>query len=157
MSLPVERRGRNSTFSVRARKPLERLPRYVGSNPAGSTMNDDKNLFARKREFDMSIDYTKVRPLLDHVLVKRTVADEKSKGGIIIPDNAKEKPAEGVVLAVGPGRIHGETGKRVEPGVKTGDKVLFGKYSGVAMAGLNAKDIEIMIIREEEILAIVEP
>lgn len=105
----------------------------------------------------MDLDYSKVRPLHDHVLIKRVEADNKSKGGIIIPDNAKEKPAEGVVISTGPGRIHNETGRRVEPTVKAGDRVLFGKYSGSQLAGLQAREVEYIMCREDEILAIVDP
>jgi len=71
---------------------------------------------------------TKIRPLQDRVIVKRIAEEEKTKGGIIIPDTAKEKPIEGEVLAVGPGKI--EDGKRIEPSVKAGDRILFGKYAG---------------------------
>ena len=104
----------------------------------------------------MDLDYTKVRPLHDHILLKRVQAENKI-GSIIIPDAAKEKPAEGVVMAVGPGRIHNETGRRVEPSVRVGDRVLFGKYSGNQIAGLQAREVEYMMVREDEILAVVEP
>lgn len=105
----------------------------------------------------MSFDFEKIRPLADHVLIKRIAADDRSKGGIIIPDNAKEKPAEGTVVALGPGRIATETGRRIEPAIKKGDRVLFGKYSGSQLAGLQARDVEYVMCREEEILAVVEP
>lgn len=101
------------------------------------------------------IDYSKFRPSLDHVLVKRNKAETVTKGGIIIPDSAREKPAEGVVLKVGPGWVF-SNGRRQEPMVKEGDRVLFGKYSGAQMAGLDALEVEFMIIRESDILAVVE-
>src|SRR5437868_15123829 len=72
---------------------------------------------------------TKFRPLHDRVVVKRIGAEEKSKGGIIIPDTAQEKPSQGEVIAVGPGG-RDETGKVIKPDVKSGDRVLFGKWSG---------------------------
>ena len=71
---------------------------------------------------------TKIRPLHDRVIVKRIEEEEKTKGGLIIPDTAKEKPQEGRVIAVGPGRQ--DDGKVIPLGVKAGDKILFGKYSG---------------------------
>ncbi len=71
----------------------------------------------------------KVKPLQDRVLVKRVEEETKTKGGIIIPDSAKEKPQEGLVVAAGPGKVT-DTGTRVNPEVKKGDRILFGKYSG---------------------------
>ena len=93
----------------------------------------------------------KVRPLHDRVIVKRIEEEEKSKGGIIIPDAAKEKPQEGRVVAVGPGKR--EDGKRIPLDVKAGDKILFGKYSGAEIK-LNGE--EHLILREEDILGIIE-
>jgi chaperonin GroES len=98
----------------------------------------------------MAIDYTKFRPTLDHVLVRRKKAETKS-GLIHIPDNAQEKPAEGEVLATGPGWVY-DNGRLQEPHVKVGDKIIFGKYSGNQLANSD----EFMIIREGEILAVVE-
>jgi chaperonin GroES len=83
------------------------------------------------------------------VIVKRVDAEEKSKGGIIIPDTAKEKPQEGQVIAVGPGG-RDENGKLVPMGVKAGDRVLFGKYSGTE---IKVDDEDYLILREDEILA----
>ena len=89
-----------------------------------------------------------VTPLHDRVLVKRLEQKEAVKGGIIIPDTAKEKPQEGEVIAVGAGRI--EKGERVPLDVKAGDRVLFGKYSG---AEIKVDDEEYLILKEDEILA----
>jgi chaperonin GroES len=94
----------------------------------------------------------KVRPLQDRVIVKRLAREEKSKGGIIIPDTAKEKPQEGQVVAVGPGRRN-DVGKIVALDVEKGDHILFGKYSG--------SDVEIdgeehLILQENDILGVVE-
>lgn len=94
----------------------------------------------------------KVRPLGDRVLVKRLEEDEVVKGGIIIPDTAKEKPQKGEVVAVGKGRI-GEDGKLIALEVKTGDTVLFGKYAGNEV---NIDDVEYLIMREDDVLAIIE-
>jgi len=89
-----------------------------------------------------------VTPLHDRVLIKRIEEKETVKGGIIIPDTAKEKPQEGEVIAVGAGRI--EKGARIPLDVKAGDRVLFGKYSG---SDIKLDDEEYLILREEEILA----
>ena len=89
-----------------------------------------------------------VTPLHDRVLIKRIEEKESVKGGIIIPDTAKEKPQEGEVIAVGAGRI--EKGARIPLDVKAGDRVLFGKYSG---SDIKIEDQEYLILREEEILA----
>ena len=92
----------------------------------------------------------KFRPLHDRVLVKRFTEEEKTKGGIIIPDSAKEKPQEAEVIAVGSGKIL-EEGKRVALEVKAGDRILFGKYSG---NDIKLDGEEYVIIREEDILGI---
>lgn len=92
-----------------------------------------------------------VRPLHDRVLVKRTNEEEKSKGGIIIPDTAKEKPAQGEIIAVGQGRI-GDDGKIRPLDVKKGDKVLFGKYAGTE---IKIDGEEFLMMREEDILGVV--
>jgi chaperonin GroES len=89
-----------------------------------------------------------VTPLHDRVLVQRIEEKESAKGGIIIPDTAKEKPQEGEVIAVGAGRI--EKGARIPLDVKVGDRVLFGKYSG---AEIKVDDQEYLILKEDEILA----
>jgi chaperonin GroES len=93
----------------------------------------------------------KVRPLHDRVIVKRIEEEEKTKGGIIIPDTAKEKPQEGRVVAVGAGKY--EDGKVIPLDVKAGDKILFGKYSG---AEIKLDGDDHLIMREEDILGIVE-
>jgi chaperonin GroES len=93
----------------------------------------------------------KVKPLNDKVLIRRMEAEEKVKGGIIIPDTAKEKPLEGKVVAVGAGRLD-ENGKRIPMEVKAGDRVLVGKYSGTEV---KLDDVEHVILREDEILGIV--
>jgi len=93
----------------------------------------------------------RMRPLHDRVIVKRIEEEEKTKGGIIIPDTAKEKPQEGRVVAVGPGRQ--EDGKLIKPEVKEGDRILFGKYSGTE---IKLDGEEHVIMREEDILGVIE-
>ena len=92
------------------------------------------------------------RPLHDRVLVRRIEADEKTAGGIIIPDTAKEKPQEGEVIAVGPG-ARDEGGKLVELDVKVGDRILFGKWSGTEIK-LNGEDL--IIIKESDVMGVIE-
>ncbi len=92
-----------------------------------------------------------IRPLHDRVLVKRIEQEEQVRGGIIIPDTAKEKPQEAEVIAVGPGKI-GDDGKRFPMDVKAGDRILVGKYSGSEIK-IDAEDF--VILREDEILAVV--
>jgi chaperonin GroES len=94
----------------------------------------------------------KVKPLHDRVIVKRVEEEEKTKGGIIIPDTAKEKPVEGEILAVGEGKV-GDDGKKIALEVKPGDKVLFGKYAGTE---IQIDGEEHLIMREDDIIAIVE-
>ena len=94
----------------------------------------------------------KFRPLHDRVVVRRLEADEKTAGGIIIPDTAKEKPMEGEVVAVGPG-ARDETGKLVPLDVKSGDRILFGKWSGTEVK-LDGE--ELLIMKESDIMGIVE-
>jgi chaperonin GroES len=94
---------------------------------------------------------TKIRPLHDRVIVKRIEEEEKTKGGIIIPDTAKEKPQEGRVIAVGPGK--NDDGKVIPLGVKAGDKILFGKYSGTE---IKLDGEEHLIMREDDILGVIE-
>ena len=95
---------------------------------------------------------TKFRPLHDRVVVKRIDAEEKTKGGIIIPDNAKEKPQEGEVIAVGPG-ARDENGKVVPLDLKAGDRVLFGKWSGSEVK-LDGEDL--LIMKESDIMGVIE-
>ena len=94
----------------------------------------------------------KIRPLQDRVIVKRIAEEEKTKGGIIIPDTAKEKPQEGKIVAVGKGKVN-DDGKLTALDVKVGDKILFGKYSGSEIK-LNGE--EHLIMREEDILGVIE-
>ncbi|MCG3184096.1 MAG: 10 kDa chaperonin [Planctomycetes bacterium] len=95
---------------------------------------------------------TKLRPLDDNIIVKPHEAEEKTAGGIVLPDSAKERPLRGEVVAVGPGRTL-RSGKRLEPSVKKGDIVMFGKYSG---SDVKVDGVEHKILREAEILAIIE-
>ncbi|OGU33576.1 MAG: co-chaperone GroES [Ignavibacteria bacterium GWA2_35_9] len=90
-------------------------------------------------------------PLADRVIIKPSEAEEKTKGGIILPDTAKEKPIEGTIVAAGPGKIT-DDGKTVKLGVKIGDKVLYGKYSGTEVT---VEGEEYLIMRESDIFAIV--
>ncbi|OQX63620.1 MAG: co-chaperone GroES [Desulfococcus sp. 4484_242] len=94
----------------------------------------------------------KIRPLNDRILVIRTHEEEKTSGGIIIPDTAKEKPQEGRVIAVGPGKMN-ENGERIPLEVKENDRVLFGKYAGTE---IKIDGEEHLIMREDDILGIVE-
>jgi len=94
----------------------------------------------------------KIRPLHDRIVVKREEEKEVKKGGIIIPDTAKEKPQEGKVIAVGNGRVT-EDGKKIPLDVKARDKILFGKYSG---SEVKIDDEDYLIMKEEDVLAIIE-
>ena len=94
---------------------------------------------------------TGIQPLADRVLVKRLEEEQLTKGGIIVPDTAKEKPQQGKVIEVGPGRMS-DDGKRIPLGVKKGSKILFGKYSGTEVS---VGDQEYLIMREDDIFAII--
>jgi chaperonin GroES len=94
----------------------------------------------------------KIKPLQDRIIVKRIEEEEKTKGGIIIPDSAKEKPQEGEVVAVGPGKVL-DNGSKVAPEVKAGNRVLFGKYAGTE---IKIDGVEHLIMREDDILGIIE-
>ena len=94
----------------------------------------------------------KIRPLHDRILVERLEEKEVKKGGIIIPDTAKEKPQEAKVIAVGNGKV-GDDGKKIPLDVKAGDRILFGKYSG---SEVKLEEKEYLILREEDVLAILE-
>jgi len=96
---------------------------------------------------------TNVRPLHDRILIKRVEEGETVKGGIIIPDTAKEKSQEGEVIAVGDGK-RTKDGKIIPIDVKVGDRILFGKYSGT---DIRIDDVDYVIVREEEVLAVLEP
>jgi chaperonin GroES len=92
-----------------------------------------------------------VKPLEDRIILKPMEAEEKTAGGIIIPDNAKEKPQKGEVIAVGPGKVT-DKGQKIEISLKKGDKVLYGKYSGTEVT-IDGEDY--LIVRESDILAII--
>jgi chaperonin GroES len=94
----------------------------------------------------------KIRPLGDRILVKRVKEEDKTKGGIIIPDSVKEKPQEAKVVAVGDGKMS-KSGKLLAPDVKAGDRILFGKYSG---SEIKLDDEEHLILREDDILGVLE-
>jgi chaperonin GroES len=94
----------------------------------------------------------KVRPLQDRVIVQRIDGEEKTKGGIIIPDTAKEKPAEGKIIAAGKGKVSDE-GKLMPLSVKKGDRVLFGKYSGTE---IKVEGEDYLIMREDDLLGVIE-
>jgi chaperonin GroES len=94
----------------------------------------------------------KVKPLNDRVLVKRTEEVQVTKGGIVIPDSAKEKPIEGQIIAVGPGKMS-DAGNRMTLQVKEGDRVLFGKYAGTE---IKIEGEEYLMMREEDLLAVIE-
>lgn len=93
-----------------------------------------------------------IRPLNDRILVKRLESEEKTTGGIIIPDSAKEKPAEGEIVAVGPGKMN-DKGERVAMDVKAGDRVLFSKYGGT---DVKIEGDDYLIMREDDILGVIE-
>ncbi|MBW2183552.1 MAG: co-chaperone GroES [Deltaproteobacteria bacterium] len=93
-----------------------------------------------------------MKPLQDRIIVKRIEEEEKTKGGIIIPDSAKEKPMEGEVIAVGSGKVL-DNGTKQAPEVKEGDRILFGKYSGTEV---KIDGVEHLIMREDDILGIIE-
>ncbi|MCK6489416.1 MAG: co-chaperone GroES [Planctomycetes bacterium] len=92
---------------------------------------------------------TQIKPLDDRIVVTRTEAEEKTAGGILLPENAKEKPTQGKVLAVGPGKLL-DDGSRAKPDVAAGDIILFGKYSGTE---ITVDGVEVIILRESDILA----
>lgn len=93
----------------------------------------------------------KIKPLADRVVVRPLEAEEKTKGGLYVPDTAKERPQQGEIVAVGPGRIT-DDGKKIPIEVKVGDKILYGKYSGTEV---NYDGIEYLIMRESDIFAII--
>ncbi len=94
----------------------------------------------------------KIKPLQDRILVQRVEEEQKTKGGIIIPDTAKEKPIEGRVIAVGGGRV-GDDGKRIPLEVQEGDRILFGKYGGT---DVKVDGEEYLIMREDDVLGIIQ-
>jgi chaperonin GroES len=94
----------------------------------------------------------KIRPLQDRILVRRLEEEERTKGGIIIPDTAKEKPSEGLIIAVGKGKVL-ENGKQLPLDVKKNDRILFGKYSGT---DIKIEGKEYLIMREDDVLGVIE-
>jgi chaperonin GroES len=94
----------------------------------------------------------KIKPMNDRILVLRVEEEQKTSGGIIIPDTAKEKPQEGKVVGVGPGKL-GDDGKRVPLEVKVGDRILFSKYAGTE---INIDDVEHLFMKEDDILGVLE-
>jgi len=94
----------------------------------------------------------KIRPLQDRVLVKRVEEDQKTKGGIIIPDSAKEKPIEGIIIAVGKGKVAND-GKLIKMDIKEGDNILFNKYAGT---DVKIDGEELVIMREDDIVGVIE-
>jgi chaperonin GroES len=116
------------------------------SDIAGSVREEPQNLFVHE-ENDMAF-----RPLHDRILVRSLEAEEKTSGGIIIPDTAKEKPQEGEVLAVGPG-ARDDSGKLVELDVKVGDRILFGKWSGTEIK-LDGEDL--LIMKESDVMGVID-
>jgi chaperonin GroES len=95
---------------------------------------------------------TKIQPLADRVVVRPTEEAEQMRGGLYIPDTAKEKPQQGEIIAVGPGRIS-DQGERLAPDLKAGDKVLYGKYSGTEV---NVDGEQLLILRESDVLAVLK-
>ena len=95
---------------------------------------------------------TQIRPLADRVVVKPLEETEQMRGGLYIPDTAKEKPQQGEVIAVGPGKMT-DDGKRIDPEVKAGDRVLYGKYSGTEVT---VADEQLLILRESDLLAVIK-
>jgi chaperonin GroES len=130
---------------------MRAMPKRVARTPhrpdiAGPVRRNLKDLFVPK-ENDMTF-----RPLHDRILVRRIEADERTAGGIIIPDTAKEKPQEGEVIAVGPG-ARDESGKLVALDVKAGDRILFGKWSGTEIK-LAGEDL--LIMKESDVMGVIE-
>ena len=115
--------------------------------PFPARMLPKKQMLPQKKEESM-----KIRPLHDRILVTRVEAPKVGRGGIIIPDTAKEKPQEGKVIAVGNGKVT-EDGKKIPLDVKAGDKILFAKYSG---SEVKLDDKEYVVMREDDVLAILE-
>jgi chaperonin GroES len=103
-------------------------------------------------KFSGGIDVMKLKPLNDRVLVKRLESEEKTAGGLYIPDTAKEKPSKGQVVAAGPGKL-ADDGSRIAMAVKKGDEVLFNKYAGTEV---KLDGVEHLVMREEDILAIID-
>jgi chaperonin GroES len=116
----------------------------IGTEPGAKALSASK-IHTHKEE------QMKVKPLADRVLVKPLEAEEKTAGGIIIPENAKEKPQQGEVVAVGDGKI-ADSGQKIEMSLKKGDKVLYGKYSGTEVS---VEGEDYLIMRESDVLAVI--
>ncbi len=97
-----------------------------------------------------------LQPIGDRIIIRRETADEKSAGGILIPDAAQKKPQRGVVLAVGPGKANKKDGKRSPMQLKAGDKVLFTSWAGDEFKDQKQKDGEVLVMHEEDVLAVIE-
>jgi chaperonin GroES len=137
---------------VRIRAPLAVTPgecQALSRRPSNRPAVHRDYTGAHRRRNDMT---TKIRPLQDRIIVKRVEEEEKTKGGIIIPDTAKEKPIEGKVIAVGNGKVQ-EDGKVRPLDVKAGDRILFSKYAGTEV---KIDGEEHLIMREEDILGVIE-
>jgi chaperonin GroES len=122
----------------------------VSNTPVSQATLDGKPELKTKPPKGTSMSKTKFRPLHDRVVVKRIDAEEKTKGGIIIPDSAREKPQEGLVVAVGPGG-RDEAGKLIPIDIKSGDRVLFGKWSGTE---IKLDGEELLIMKESDVMGI---
>jgi chaperonin GroES len=132
---------RIKSYSALGGVEYARIPSHFEGNPTRKTRLPKGTVMAK----------TKFRPLHDRVVVKRINAEEKTKGGIIIPDSAKEKPSQGEITAVGPGG-RDETGKLIPIDLKVGDRVLFGKWSGTEVK-LDGE--ELLIMKESDIMGVV--
>ena len=135
-------------FPVRRRDALPKVNFVVGTQPLGVLDTG----FRSEAALALEALPMKFRPLHDRVVVRRIDAEEKTKGGIIIPDTAKEKPQEGEIIAAGPG-ARDESGKIVPLDVKAGDRILFGKWSGTEVR-IDGEDL--LIMKESDIMGIVE-
>jgi chaperonin GroES len=122
----------------------------MGGELLGSV--SEKKQFCPIYSFEEEVSDMKVTPLHDRIIVLRVESDEKTAGGIIIPDTAKEKPQEGKIIAVGPGRLDTE-GKRVPPEVKAGERILFARYGGTEIR-IDGK--EYLIMKESDVLGVIE-
>jgi chaperonin GroES len=137
-SSPAASRGQRATF-----RRIQGAPRLYGPLMASDTL---------ATKFSGGIDIMKLKPLNDRVLVKRLESEEKTAGGLYIPDTAKEKPSKGLVVAAGPGKL-ADDGSRIAMAVKNGDEVLFNKYAGTEV---KLDGVEHLVMREEDILAIID-
>jgi len=124
----------------------------LGALETGNEAEGEEKAGSRERFVGLNTEvFMNVKPLEDRIILKPMEAEEKTAGGIIIPDNAKEKPQKGEVIAVGPGKVT-DKGQKIEVSLKKGDKVLYGKYSGTEVT-IDGEDY--LIVRESDILAII--